>query len=51
MIKVEISSSSLKFLNKLEAKNRSIITEKIKSLKNSIEESGIILLNQWILRQ
>ena len=42
MIKVEISNSGIKFLNKLDSKSKSLIIEKIKLIKNSLEETGIL---------
>ncbi len=41
-MKIEISHTALKFLEKLDESNRNRIREKINLLRNSIEEYGII---------
>lgn len=41
-MKVEISNSALKFLNKLDNKNKESIIHKIGIIKNSIEDTGVI---------
>ncbi len=41
-MKIEISNSALKFLNKLDNKNKELIIHKIGIIKSSIENTGVI---------
>ena len=42
MMKIELSSSSIKFLNKLDNKSKAIIKEKINFLRLQVADLGII---------